>query len=289
MSRQNRGDSMGILGGARVALLEARMSGQLSDLVRRHGGEPRSAPAVREVPRESRAEVAGLLNSLGRGGTDIVVFLTGAGVDALFSEADALGRATELWEKLGQITTVCRGPKPLAAMRRHGLLPSVRVQEPYTATETLDAMGRLPIQGATVGLIHYGERNGDLASALEARGARLKELCLYEWLLPEDTAPLFDMARTIIAGDVDAAAFTSRVQARHLFQVAAEQGRAEALAHALNNTVVTAAVGPTCAAALEEHGVKPHVTPDHPKMGHMVLALGERVSQLRSREARATA
>ena len=36
------------LEGARVALLEARMSSELANLVRRYGGEPFGAPAVRE-------------------------------------------------------------------------------------------------------------------------------------------------------------------------------------------------------------------------------------------------
>ena len=39
---------MSSLNGTRVALLESRMSGELADLVRRHGGEPRCVPAVRE-------------------------------------------------------------------------------------------------------------------------------------------------------------------------------------------------------------------------------------------------
>src|SRR5439155_12887596 len=77
------------LKGVRVALLEARMSGELSDLVRRFGGVPYSAQAVREVPRLE--QVPALIDTLSEGRFSIVVFLTGAGVMALMREAERLG------------------------------------------------------------------------------------------------------------------------------------------------------------------------------------------------------
>ena len=42
---------MSSLHGARVALLESRLSNELGELVRRLGGTPVLAPSVREVPR----------------------------------------------------------------------------------------------------------------------------------------------------------------------------------------------------------------------------------------------
>jgi len=42
----------------------------------------------------------------------------------------------------------------------------------------------------SVALVHYGERNTALSAALRSRGARLDEVCPYEWALPEDLAPL---------------------------------------------------------------------------------------------------
>ena len=48
-------------------------------------------------------------------------------------------------------------------------------------------------------VVHYGERNGVLAAALQAQGASVEELCLYEWLLPDDLGPL----QALIAVDFD--------------------------------------------------------------------------------------
>jgi hypothetical protein len=38
-----------LLAGARIGLLEARLSSELAELVRREGGEPVCAPSVREA------------------------------------------------------------------------------------------------------------------------------------------------------------------------------------------------------------------------------------------------
>ena len=100
--------------------------------------------------------------------------------------------------------------------------------------------------------------------------------------MPEAVEPLRRLVRELLDGLLDAIAFTSQIQARHLFQVAGEMGQRAALARALNTRVVVASVGPTCTAALEELGVTPHVAPVRPKMGPMITALGE---HLRSRDS----
>ncbi len=267
------------LRGARVALLEGRMSGELADLVRRHGGEPYAIPAVREAAIDCSEQVAAFVDRLSSGEVDLIIFSTGSGVTTLFQEVDRLGRLSELLAALQRVTIVCRGPKPVAALRRHGLPVSLIAPEPHTTTEVLTVMAGLELTGRDVMLVHYGDRNVALAESLQARGCRLAELSLYEWQLPEDTAPLEDLIRDLIAGRMDAIAFTSQVQARHLFQVAADLDRVDTLVAALNDRTVVAAVGPTCATALQRLGVAPDVVPDHPKMGHLVVALARHLER----------
>lgn len=270
---------MGGLNGARVALLEGRMSGELAGLVRRHGGEPYAVPAVREATLDCSEQVAVFLDRLSGGQVEIVIFSTGSGVTTLLQEVDRLGRLPELLAALQRVTIVCRGPKPAAALRRHGVPVSLIAPEPHTTAELLTVMAGLALTGRDVMLVHYGDRNVALAEALQARGCRLAELSLYEWQLPEDTSPLEELIRDLIGGRVDAITFTSQVQARHLFQVAAGLDQVDALVAALNDRMVVAAVGPTCATALQRLGVTPDVVPDHPKMGHLVVALAHHLEQ----------
>ena len=273
----------GALAGVRVALLEARMSGEMGELVRRHGGLPRFAPAVRETAIDCREPVAAFLNTLASPAPRIVVFLTGVGANALLDEAERQGWLPFLLESLSRATLVCRGPKPVAALKRRGLAPTLVARDPFTSAEVLDVLDGRDLNQVPVVLVHYGERNDRLAVAIRERGACLDELCLYEWQLPEDTQPVVDLIGDVLTGKVDSVVFTSQVQGRHLLQIAAAMGLDAALVDALNARVVVAAVGPVCRAALEEAGIVPHVVPTNPKMGPLITALAEYFATCRAR------
>jgi len=96
------------LQGKRVALLEARMSGELSSMVERLGGRPYSVPAVRETPLEQPEQAAAFVDGLCAGRFEVVVFMTGVGATSLLREAGKLGRldaALTSWAE-----TRCRPP-----------------------------------------------------------------------------------------------------------------------------------------------------------------------------------
>ena len=268
---------MPALNGLTVALLESRMGGELSEIVRRLGGTPYAVPALCEAPRLD--EVPLFVGRLTDKRFSLVIFLTGAGVTALWKEAERVGRLAEVLDALRATTVACRGPKPSAVLRRHGVPVHVHAVEPYTTTELLAALSGTEINGHDVALLHYGELNHALADALKARGARIDECVLYEWTLPEDTAPLVALIRELIEDRVDAIAFTSQVQCKHLFDVAAASGSADALARALSGNTIVAAIGPVCAAALRAKGVVPDVIPAHPKMGALIAALADHVER----------
>lgn len=260
---------------AHIALLEARMSSEMADLIRRYGGKPNCVPAVREAPLDRGEQVAAFIEQLSQASLRIVIFLTGVGVTSLFREAERMGRLPELLAALRGVTVICRGPKPVAVLKRNGIPIAITAPEPHTTRELLDAMIDLDVAGLRVGVVHYGERNVLLAQALYDRGAELEELCLYEWLLPEDVSPLQTLVQSIINKQVDAIVFTSQIQARHLFLIAEKLTLANELVQALKTSTVVASIGPTCTAVLQTFGVTPHVIPEHPKMGHLVKALAE--------------
>jgi uroporphyrinogen-III synthase len=266
---------MGSLKGARVAVLEARMSAELAAMVERFGGVPYSVPAVRETPLEQPENVGTFVDALCDGRFAIVVLMTGVGVAALLREADRLGRLDAVLAALRKTITVCRGPKPVAVLRRHDVQVNITAAEPHTTVELLQALEPVAVAGKTAGFLHYGERNETASDGLRARGAVVSEVCLYEWRLPEDVSALQRLVGEIIDGRVDAIVITSQIQCRHLFQVAGTLGKSRELTEALNARVVVAAVGPVCAAALRAVGVIPHVQPAHPKMGPMMIALAD--------------
>ncbi len=260
------------LGGARIALLEARMESELASLVRRHGGEPVCVPALREVERDCASEGARAIDAIAPGGA-VVVLATGVGLHRWLRVAASLGRGAAIREGLTRATVVCRGPKPVAVLKREGLPAHVRAPAPHTTRELLAALADVEVRDRAVVFVHDGGGSRVVPEALAARGARVFDVRPYEWALPEDVEPLKALVARLVAGELDALAITTQVQAKNLFDVAESMGARAALRGALRGRVVVAAVGPTCASVLEELGAPPHVVPELSKMGPLVLAL----------------
>jgi uroporphyrinogen-III synthase len=266
------------LQGARVALLEARRESELASLVRRHGGVPVCVPALREVERDCAAQLAKAVGALGREQA-VVVLATGVGLERCLAVAKELGRLEEFRAGLTRSTVVCRGPKPVAVLKREGLTAHIRAEPPHTSVELLAALATLDVAGREVVYVHDGGANRGVVEDLLRRGAQVAEVEPYGWALPEDVGPLVQLVRDIVAGQVDALAVTTQIQAVHLFEVAESVGQRPALVEALRERVIVAAVGPTSARALERLGAPPHVIPAASKMGTLVVALATRMSR----------
>lgn len=256
-----------------VALLESRMKSELARLVDKHGGEPISVPALKERSELSEAAATELVNDLGSGRHDVVIFMTGVAVSLLFESAEQAGQRARLVKALKGLTTVCRGPKPTAALKGFGVAPTLTAREPFTAAEVLDALSGIELARRRVLLFHYGERSETLAETLSAWQAEVTEHWLYRWAMPSDTTGLEQLIQRIVQRDVQALAITCQIQFRHLMQVAERLRLSRPLVRALNEHVVVGVVGPKCAAVLQAHGVRVRVTPEHPKMGPLAVAL----------------
>jgi len=271
-----------LLSGARIGLLEARLSSELAELVRREGGEPVCAPSVLEASLDVTALLPLLIDGLRRRRIELVVFLTGAGATSLLEQARTIGLLEPLVESLASATTVCRGPKPAAVLRKHGIQVDVNARSPHTTAELLEVLPDALVAARGVALLQDGGGNPVLVNALRARGARIEELRSYEWRLPDDVEPIEELMRQLIRGHLDAVAFTNQVQVRHLFEVAARMGCTAALRYALSHRTVVGSIGPTCSVVLEEFGVPPHVVASPPKMRPLVTAVGQHLDARRS-------
>ena len=273
---------MSLLSGARIGLLEARLSSQLAELVRREGGEPVCAPAVLEVPVDVTPLLPPLIDDIRGDRVQLVVLLTGAGVTSMLDQAQAAGLYVPLIEALHAITTVARGPKPAAVLRKHGIPVHLNARTPHTTAELLEVLPTSLVSGQGVALLHDGGGNPALVDALGARDAWVQELRSYEWHIPDDVAPIEQLIVELIDGRLDAVAFTNQVQVRHLFEVGARMERSAALSYALRHRTLVGSIGPTCSAALVDHGAPPHVVASPPKMRPLVSAVGERLAERRS-------
>ena len=266
--------------GMRVVSFESRRAQEMADLIARHGGEPLSAPTMREVPIQQNAEALAFAERLFDGGFDAVILLTGVGTRMLAKAVETKHPRERLVEALKGVTTVARGPKPVAALREMGLKPTLLVPEPNTWRDLLVALDRhVPVSGRRVAVQEYGQSNPELIDGLRGRGAEVTPVPVYQWALPEDLGPLRRAIQEIIAGRADFALFTSATQARHLFQVAAMDGVETPLRDGFRRVCI-GSIGPIASEAIAEQGLKADYEPDSPHMGEFVRDLARRGGDL---------
>lgn len=271
--------------GRRVISLESRRAAEMAELIRRQGGEVFSAPAMREVPAEARG-ASGFGERLLGGGFDMMVLLTGVGARALRRALAERFSEVRFLEALRSLAVVVRGPKPAAVLREWNVPIAAIAPEPNTWREVLAvtegrAERRIAVQ-------EYGRPNPELVAGLEARGAEVTTVRVYQWDLPEDTAPLREAAHRIARSEAEFVLFTTSAQMLHLARIAAEEGIEQSVMEGLRRMVV-ASIGPTTTETLEEYGIRPDFEPSHPKMGFLVQETAARAGELVARKSAGSA
>jgi uroporphyrinogen-III synthase len=261
----------GGFGGRTVLSFESRRSAEIVTLIENCGGRAMVAPATREVPAENSADVARFAGALLEGKVDLVIFLTGVGTRALARAMEPFCAREDFVSALSKVPVLARGPKPVAALKELGVPILWNVPEPNTWREILKVLdtNKAALRGKRVAVQEYGIPSKDLVQGLQERGAEVLAVHVYDWALPEDTAPLRSAIQALIAGNVEVALFTAAIQVHHLLQVAEEMSCRDSLVAALGKVKV-ASIGPVTSEALVEYGIRVSMEPTHPKMGFLV-------------------
>lgn len=262
-----------------VVSFESRLSSETAALIRKYGGRPIEAPSMQEVALEEHSAVFSFADALLAGNVDVLICLTGVGTRMMIEAMSTRYERERVLAALRDVLIVCRGPKPVGALREFDLRAAVKVPEPNTWHEVLEAMDESdmlqPLAGKRIAVQEYGRSNEELLSGLRRRGARVDQVSIYRWELPNDLAPLKSAIDALIAGRIDTAIFTSRTQVDHVMRLAAEMDVVDALREAFGRVVV-ASIGPVCTEGLREHGIEPDFEPPRPKLGVLVRELAER-------------
>ena len=270
--------------GRTVLTLESRRGQEMSRLIETYGGRPLHAPAMREVPLSSNLEALKFADALLEGKLDVVIFLTGVGARALSKVLESVHPTEKFFEALRKVSVVARGPKPVAVLREWNVPIAIAAPEPNTWREVLRAIddSKLDLRDKHVAVQEYGVSNPELLEGLREQGARVTPVPVYQWDLPEDKAPLRAAVNSIIARGIDVALFTTSVQVTHLFQIAEQIGKKDALKAGLEN-VVKASIGPTTSQVLRSYGLSIDLEASHPKMGFLVKEAAEQSEALLQR------
>lgn len=273
--------------GLRVAALESRRAEEMKRLIERYGGEAYVSPSLREVRIEPNRSAIDFAYRVITGEIGVVVLMTGVGFRHLIRSIEKHVDAQRFLGALSDIITICRGPKPVAAMREYDLKPTYRVPEPNTWRELLHVLDtHVPLANQVIGVQEYGITNSSFIAGLEARGAKVVPVRVYSWDLPENVEPLRENVRALSTGQRDVLLVTSAHQVANMLRVAETEGGPAQLRAGLRNVVV-ASIGPTTSQMLEECDLPIDLEPPHPKMGHLVVAAAQQSKRLVETKRRA--
>ena len=286
VSEINESGSSKGLQGLTVMSVESRQSEEMGRMIARFGGSPLLCPSMSEAPKLDNPLAVDFAHTIITGGFDSVVLLTGVGFRYFLEQVQRRVDFARLLGCLADIPLICRGPKPVAALREHGLKPSLVAPEPNTWRELLTAMdGLRNLANSNIGLIEYGASNRSLIAGLESRGAQVTSLKVYEWQPPEDISKLEQGVRAIVSGGVDVLLFTSAQQAHNLLKTAEDLNLLSELREGLRGLVV-GSIGPTTSETLRELDLPIDFSPEHPKMGHLLVSASNLASGLLNRKRR---
>lgn len=261
--------------GLRVLSLEARRANEVAKLIRTYGGEPLTAPAMREIPLDTNGPVIEFAQALLRGAYDLVIFTTGVGVRSLVKIVSEHMDREQFLAALRSVKIAARGPKSSSALRELQIPITVVSPEPFTwraMMTALEARMGPALEGMNIAVQEYGTSNPELLTALAERNVSITRLLVYQWALPEDIQPLREAVLALAHGHVDVVLFMNAGQTMHLFLIAERMGYTEALHEGLRSTLI-ASIGPSTTEGLSIYGLQPDYEPTQSKMGILINEL----------------
>jgi uroporphyrinogen-III synthase len=259
------------LAGFTVGITAARRAEELATMLERRGAAVQHGPALRIVPLADDAELLEATRALIAAPPDITVATTGIGFRGWVEAADGWGIGEDLIAALGAGMLLARGPKARGAIRASGLADAWSPASESSA-EVLEHLLARGVDGLRIAVQLHGEPLPDMVEALTIAGAEVVEVPVYRWVPPADIGPLDRLTDAVLAGGIDALAFTSAPAAASLLTRAADRGLRDELLAALRGPVVALCVGPVTAAPLEAVEV-PTVQPKRSRLGAMVRRL----------------
>ncbi|WP_081283367.1 uroporphyrinogen-III synthase, partial [Mycobacterium asiaticum] len=201
------------LTGYRIAVTSARRSEELCALLRRHGAEVFSAPAISMIALPDDDELHRNTEALIAQPPDILVAHTGIGFRGWVAAAEGWGLATELIDALSAARVVSRGPKATGALRAAGLREEWS-PESESSQEVLEYLLQSDLSGRRIAIQLHGAADGwdpfpEFMAGLRSAGAEVVPIRVYRWM-PVPLGGEFDQLVTGIARrQFDAVTFTS--------------------------------------------------------------------------------
>ena len=260
-----------------VGITADRRADEQADLLVRRGARVLHGPVIHTLPLGPDDDLRGATAQVIEHHPDYVIANTGIGIRGWVTAAAAWGWDETLIAALGTARVLARGPKAAGAL--HALGVDVWWRAPRESlSEVVNRLLAEPLVGRTVAFQLHGGDTPEVTEAIRAAGARVIEIPVYRWRLPDERAAPYALIDRVCNGDVDAVTFTTGPAVENLLELGRERDLEVAVRDALNGRVLAAVIGPYCAAVARQFGLDDIVEPVAARLGSMVRTLTEQLS-----------
>ncbi len=266
-----------VLVGRTVAITSERRREEQRAYLERRGARVLEAPCVQTMLPEADTELVGALEQVIADPPAVLVIHTGGGIRRILETAASIGLEASLRDTLTQATVIARGAKSARVAQQCGIDvawfgPNGRSHDAVDWLERERPRGRVAVQ------LDGHEDAQRLVAPIAGVADGVIPLPVYRWTVPDDTTSAEVLVDEMCAHTVDAVLFTSSPAVVGLTEVAARRGRGAALRAAFGHDVIAACIGVVCAATAHDQGVQPGLVPDRPRLGSLLAATSERLS-----------
>ncbi len=269
-----------VLLGRRIAFSDHRKLDLFASLLAARGAKAVRRPLALTRPAADDANVNRWIDQALAGRLQEMVWLTPDGVRAVVRVAARTGRDWPLISALSGVRHFAAGAGAAKALAGLGLTAAARSSDTGTLPETLR---RFDLRGRRVGVqLHTLSGQADLLKFLKWMRCELAPVLPYALPTPKQDQKTARLVARLIAGEIDALAFSDVEQATRLFQIARRQDQHERLREALDHVAVVA-LSPRIGDELTRAHLRADIVPSRsfflrPVVDELVKALNARTS-----------
>jgi len=190
-----------------------------------------------------------------------VIFMSVNGIRYLLSSAENLRLKAQLEQSLEKTVTMAVGPKTAQELRNHNI-PVGLVPAKYSSEGIIECLRQNVVSGKSIWIPRTRGATPDLAKSLRAMGGKVKEVYIYESMLPNNKDLKKRFLQDLIDEKIDAIIYGSSLSAKNLFKMLRELISKEKLRDIMNNKLTIVAIGPVTAETLSEMGLRVDIMPD---------------------------
>jgi uroporphyrinogen-III synthase len=240
------------------ALPQAR---ETAILIKQMGGKPYIIPTLKFKVPSDLSQVKNFVEELYEGRVDYTIFMSVNAVKYLFKAAKSLGLKAMLGKGLGNTTIVAVGPRTAEELEKCKIHVKI-IPEEFSSEGIAKALQNLGVLDKTVFIFRSSGANHFLKGKLEIMGGKIREIYIYEQIVPKKAIWVNKFIKDIDAGKIDAIVFGSSQSVKNMFQTLMDKIPPAKLREMLKRLTIVA-IGPVTAKTLKRMGLKVNVTPTH--------------------------